>query len=200
MQGFGNVGRSLARLRRVRSRRHRRLRLERRPSLAGRPRRPGRARLEGRARNAQGLPVADAIADEELLLLECDVLAPCALEQVVSANNAAQVKARIVYKGAKGPVTPAADENLEDHSVLAPPRHARERGRDRRLLLEWVQGLQEYFWKEDEVDKRLDDIVTRAFEETIGDTEAARPSMRIAAYGLAVRRVAKATVTRGLYP
>ena len=65
---------------------------------------------------------------------------------------------------------------------------------------EWVQGLQEYFWKEEEVNKRLDDIVTRAFEETIATRKQHGTSMRMAAYGLAVRRVAEATVTRGLYP
>jgi glutamate dehydrogenase (NAD(P)+) len=65
---------------------------------------------------------------------------------------------------------------------------------------EWVQGLQEYFWKEEEVNQRLDDIVTRAFQETIAARKQHGTSMRMAAYGLAVRRVAEATVTRGLYP
>jgi glutamate dehydrogenase (NAD(P)+) len=65
---------------------------------------------------------------------------------------------------------------------------------------EWVQGLQEYFWKEDEVNDRLNDIVTRAFRETLATKEQYGTSMRMAAYGLAVRRVAEATVTRGLYP
>ena len=65
---------------------------------------------------------------------------------------------------------------------------------------EWVQGLQEYFWKEAEVNAKLNDIVTRAFEETWRSPRAQRPSMRVAAYGLAVERVAEATVTRGLYP
>ena len=64
---------------------------------------------------------------------------------------------------------------------------------------EWVQGLQEYFWKEDEVNARLNDIVTRAFDETWATIENRR-SMRMAAYGLAVQRVAEATITRGLYP
>jgi glutamate dehydrogenase (NAD(P)+) len=65
---------------------------------------------------------------------------------------------------------------------------------------EWVQGLQEYFWKEEEVNKRLDEIVTRAFEETMAMRKQHGTSMRMAAYGLAVRRVSEATVTRGLYP
>jgi glutamate dehydrogenase (NAD(P)+) len=65
---------------------------------------------------------------------------------------------------------------------------------------EWVQGLQEYFWKEDEVNARLNEIVTRAFEETWATRTSRSTSMRLAAYGLAVQRVAEATVTRGLYP
>jgi glutamate dehydrogenase (NAD(P)+) len=65
---------------------------------------------------------------------------------------------------------------------------------------EWVQGLQEYFWKEDEVNARLNDIVSRAFEETWALNESARKGMRLSAYGLAVQRVAEATTTRGIYP
>ena len=148
----------------------------------------------------EGYPSADAITNEELLLLECDVLAPCALEQVISADNAAQVKARIVCEGANGPVTPAADEILEDRGVLVLPDVLANAGGVVVSYFEWVQGLQEYFWKEEEVNKRLDDIVTRAFEETIATRKQHGTSMRMAAYGLAVRRVAEATVTRGLYP
>ena len=137
VQGFGNVGRNLARL----------LAEEGAVVIAvsdssggaarpGRARHPGRARLQGRARDARRASRgADAITNDELLLLECDVLAPCALEQVINAENAAQVKARIVCEGANGPVTPAADEILEDRGILVLPGRARERGRRRRLLL-----------------------------------------------------------------
>jgi glutamate dehydrogenase (NAD(P)+) len=65
---------------------------------------------------------------------------------------------------------------------------------------EWVQGLQEYFWKENEVNARLNEIVTRAFDETWATMNDRKTSMRLAAYGLAVQRVAEATITRGLYP
>ncbi len=65
---------------------------------------------------------------------------------------------------------------------------------------EWVQGLQEYFWKEAEVNAKLNDIVTRAFNETWAAAESRGVSMRLAAYGTAVERVAEATTTRGLYP
>ncbi len=167
-----------------------------RAGSTSRPSSPGR-RSTGRSR---ATPPADAITNDELLLLECDVLAPCALEQVISAENAAQVKARIVCEGANGPVTPAADEILEDRGILVLPDVLANAGGVVVSYFEWVQGLQEYFWKEEEVNKRLDDIVTRAFEETIATRKQHGTSMRMAAYGLAVRRVAEATVTRGLYP
>ena len=147
-----------------------------------------------------GFAGADAITNDELLALECDVLAPCALEQVIRADNAGQVKARIVCEGANGPVTPAADEILEDKGVLVLPDVLANAGGVVVSYFEWVQGLQEYFWKEEEVNARLNDIVTRAFRETSETMAAHKTSMRIASYGLAVRRVAEATITRGLYP
>ncbi|MGH3072662.1 MAG: Glu/Leu/Phe/Val family dehydrogenase [Gaiellaceae bacterium] len=148
----------------------------------------------------EGYSSADAITNEELLVLECDVLAPCALEQVIRADNAAQVKARIICEGANGPVTPTADEILEDRGVLILPDVLANAGGVVVSYFEWVQGLQEYFWKEEEVNERLNDIVTRAFQETWETRETHGTSMRMAAYGIAVRRVAEATVTRGLYP
>jgi glutamate dehydrogenase (NAD(P)+) len=142
----------------------------------------------------------DAITNEELLVLDCDALAPCALEQVITPDNADQVKAKILVEGANGPVTPAADDILEGNGVLVLPDVLANAGGVVVSYFEWVQGLQEYFWKEDEVNRRLHDIVTRAFDETRATVEARKTSMRMAAYGLAVQRVAEATVTRGLYP
>ena len=148
----------------------------------------------------EGFPGADAVTNEELIEIDCDVLAPCALEQVISAENAGQVKARIVCEGANGPVTPAADEILEDRGILVLPDVLANAGGVVVSYFEWVQGLQEYFWKEEEVNRRLDDIVTRAFQETLETKKEHGTSMRMAAYGLAVQRVAEATTTRGLYP
>jgi glutamate dehydrogenase (NAD(P)+) len=142
----------------------------------------------------------ERISNEELLVLDCDVLAPCALEQVIAADNADQVKARIIVEGANGPVTPAADEILEANGVRVLPDVLVNAGGVVVSYFEWVQGLQEYFWKEAEVNARLHDIVTRAFDETWATVENRKISMRMAAYGLAVQRVAEATITRGLYP
>jgi glutamate dehydrogenase (NAD(P)+) len=147
-----------------------------------------------------GLANADAVTNEELVELPCDIFAPCALEQVVTEENAERVRARIICEGANGPVTPAADAILEDQGVLVLPDVLANAGGVVVSYFEWVQGLQEYFWREEEVNAKLHDIVARAFEETWTTRERYATSLRMAAYGLAVQRVAEATTTRGLYP
>jgi glutamate dehydrogenase (NAD(P)+) len=147
-----------------------------------------------------GLKDADQMTNDELLLLDVDILAPCALEQVITARNANQVQASIICEGANGPVTPAADAILEDKGVLILPDVLANAGGVIVSYFEWVQGLQEYFWKETEVNAKLNDIMSRAFEETWETAEQRNIPMRVASYGLAVRRVAEATITRGIYP
>jgi glutamate dehydrogenase (NAD(P)+) len=148
----------------------------------------------------QGFSGGDAMTNDDVLLVECDVLAPCALEQVITAENADKVKAAIVAEGANGPVTPEADQILEDRGVLLLPDVLANAGGVVVSYFEWVQGLQEYFWKESEVNAKLNDIVTRAFAETWAKQEELNVPMRQAAYAIAVGRVAEATITRGLYP
>jgi glutamate dehydrogenase (NAD(P)+) len=143
---------------------------------------------------------AEPVTNEELVELPCDILAPCALEQVITEENADRVKAPVICEGANGPVTPTADAVLEDKGVLVLPDVLANAGGVVVSYFEWVQGLQEYFWREDEVNAKLHDIVVRAFEETWQTQERYETSMRMAAYGLAVQRVAEATTTRGLYP
>jgi glutamate dehydrogenase (NAD(P)+) len=152
------------------------------------------------AGSLDGLAGAEAITNDELLLVDCDVLAPCALEQVITGENADQIKANIVCEGANGPVTPEADAILDDRGVLVLPDVLANAGGVVVSYFEWVQGLQEYFWKESEVNAKLNDIITRAFAETWRAHEERSRPMRQAAYALAVGRVAEATTTRGLYP
>jgi glutamate dehydrogenase (NAD(P)+) len=147
-----------------------------------------------------GLAGTEAITNDELLLVDCDVLAPCVLEQVITGENADQIKANIVCEGANGPVTPEADAILDDRGVLVLPDVLANAGGVVVSYFEWVQGLQEYFWKESEVNAKLNDIITRAFAETWRAHEERSLPMRQAAYVLAVGRVAEATTTRGLYP
>jgi glutamate dehydrogenase (NAD(P)+) len=147
-----------------------------------------------------GMKDAEQITNDELLVLDVDVLAPCALEQVITERNADRVRASILCEGANGPVTPSADAILEDKGVLILPDVLANAGGVVVSYFEWVQGLQEYFWKEVEVNAKLNDIVSRAFEETWETSQRRNLPMRVAAYGLAVQRVAEATVTRGIYP
>jgi glutamate dehydrogenase (NAD(P)+) len=147
-----------------------------------------------------GLTGTDDVTNDELLVLDCDVLAPCALEQVITRENAPDVKASIVCEGANGPTTVEGDEILSDRGVLVLPDILANAGGVVVSYFEWVQGLQEYFWKEDEVNSRLNEIITRAFAETWELHEKRSITMRQAAYALGVGRVAEATETRGLYP
>ncbi len=142
----------------------------------------------------------DRITNDELLALDCDVLAPCALEQVITEANADGVRARIVVEGANAPTTPAADEILQENGVVIIPDVLANAGGVVVSYFEWVQGLQEYFWREDEVNERLRELVSRAFGETWALHETRGVPTRMAAYGLGVQRVAEATTTRGLYP
>src|SRR5438093_246373 len=150
----------------------------------------------------EGLANAEALTNEELVELPCEILAPCALEQVITERNADRVKASVICEGANGPVTPTADHVLEDRGVLVLPDVLANAGGVVVSYFEWVQGLQEYFWKEEEVNARLHDITQKAFDETweVYLERGRGQSMRVAAYGLAVQRVSEATTTRGLYP
>jgi glutamate dehydrogenase (NAD(P)+) len=148
----------------------------------------------------RGFSGAEEIEPGELLELECDLLAPCALEQVITAENADRIKASLICEGANGPVTPEADEILEERGILVLPDILANAGGVVVSYFEWVQGLQQYFWSEQEVDSRLDAIITRAFEETWQLHEQRDLPLRLAAYALAVGRVANATTIRGIFP
>jgi glutamate dehydrogenase (NAD(P)+) len=142
----------------------------------------------------------EAIRNDELFELPCDVLAPCALELVLTEANADQVRARIVVEGANGPTTPEADAILEAAGVLVIPDVLANAGGVVVSYFEWVQGLQELFWTEQEVNARLRKIVSHAYDETWALHERRGISPRLAAYGLGVQRVAEASLIRGLYP
>ncbi|MCC6223976.1 MAG: Glu/Leu/Phe/Val dehydrogenase [Thermoleophilia bacterium] len=155
---------------------------------------------KARTGSVADLPGAETISGEELLLVECDLLAPCALEQAIHDGNAGRVRARAVLEGANGPVTPAADEILERKGVLVLPDVLANAGGVVVSYFEWVQAIQEYFWSEAEVNGQLEVVMTRAFDEVWALHEQRGLSLRLAAYGLGVQRLAAATTVRGLYP
>ena len=147
-----------------------------------------------------GFPGSHPISNADLLTQPCDVLIPAAVGGQIHQGNAERIKATIVAEGANGPTTPEADVILRERGVTVIPDILANAGGVVVSYFEWVQGLQEYFWKEAEVNAKLNDIVTRAFNETWSTMESRDVSMRLAAYGLAVQRVAEATTTRGIYP
>ena len=139
----------------------------------------------------EGFPGADAITNEELIEIDCDVLAPCALEQVITAENAARVRAKMICEGANGPTTPGADEILEDRGILVLPDVLANAGGVVVSYFEWVQGLQEYFWKEYEVQREAERHRRARVRGDLVDARAVRHEHadgRLRARGAARRR------------
>jgi len=201
IQGFGNVGGNLARL----------LQKEGCKIIAV-------SDVEGGIYNPQGLDCfkvskfltetgsvigfkdAEQITNQELLSLNCDVLIPAALENQITEENAGKVRTKVIVEAANGPTTPEADKILNEKGIFIVPDILANAGGVTVSYFEWVQGLQSYFWTEREVNLKLRDIMGKAFENVWRTSRERKVSMRMAAYILAVSRVAEATKIRGLYP
>lgn len=147
-----------------------------------------------------GFPGSDTVTNEELLELECEVLVPAALENAIHEGNAGNIKAKIIAEGANGPTTPAAQQILNDRGIFVIPDILANSGGVTVSYFEWVQGLQAYFWTEEEVNERLERIMVRAFEEVYAEHQRRGVDMRAAAMAVAVGRVAEAQDMRGIYP
>jgi len=136
----------------------------------------------------------------ELLGLECDILVPAALEGDLRADNAASVKARIIVEGANGPTTTEADRILHDNGRFVVPDILANAGGVIVSYFEWVQGLQSFFWSEEEVNSRLQEIMDNAFQEVLEVSQREKVNMRDAAYMVAIDRLARAITIRGTFP
>lgn len=147
-----------------------------------------------------GYPQAEPISNAELLQLECEVLMPCALENQITAANAEAVRAQIVAEGANGPLTPEADEMLISRGVSIIPDVLCNAGGVSVSYFEWVQGLQSFFWTEDEINERLRQIMVRGFQQVSRLAREKRTDSRTASQVLAIERVAAAMTQRGIYP
>jgi glutamate dehydrogenase/leucine dehydrogenase len=143
---------------------------------------------------------AESISHEELFEVDCDILIPAALGNVIHEENAPNIKARIIAEGANGPMTPAAQEILTERDVLVIPDILANAGGVVVSYFEWVQGLQAYFWTEDEVNEQLQGIMVRAFDRVCAENEERDCDLRSAAMAVAVGRVAEAVQMRGIYP
>ena len=161
------------------------------------------ALLEYRDRNANrgiiGFPGAEAEDSGQLLVADCDILIPAATENVITSQNASSVKAKIICEGANGPTTAAADEILADKKVFVIPDILANAGGVTASYFEWVQDRQGYFWKESAVNEQLEFILREAFEDVVHFSETHNVNNRIAAYMLAISRVAHTIKQRGIY-
>ena len=156
---------------------------------------------EYRQRNGSvlGFPGAEAVDPDELLLRECEILIPAAMENVITSRNADRIRARIVAEGANGPTTAVADEILADKRIFVIPDILANAGGVTASYFEWVQDRQGYFWPEAMVNERLDGILAESFDDVVRYAQAHNVNNRIAAYMLAIDRVAFTIRQRGLY-
>jgi glutamate dehydrogenase (NAD(P)+) len=200
IQGFGNVGSNAARLL-----------MERGYKIIG------IAEKDGGLLNPNGIEIyqlleykrcnntilgfrnAEAVPSEELLVTECEILIPAATENVITSRNADQIKARVIVEGANGPTTAVADDILAEKRIFIMPDILANAGGVTASYFEWVQDRQGYFWKEAVVNEQMETILRDSFEDVIRYAEAHNVNNRIAAYMLAIDRVAITIRQRGIY-
>jgi glutamate dehydrogenase (NAD(P)+) len=152
-----------------------------------------------RNRRLEGFPEAEKISGGDLFKLKCDILIPAAGEMQITADNAGSLTCRLVAEGANGPTTLEADEILRERGIFVIPDILANAGGVIVSYFEWVQDLQNFFWVEDEVNRKLKDILTRTFHEVLRMSQKEHVNMRLAALMIGIRRVSQAMLWRGLY-
>jgi glutamate dehydrogenase (NAD(P)+) len=140
------------------------------------------------------------ISNDELLKLSCDFLCPCALENQITHNNAGDLRCKYIVEGANGPTTPEADKILESRGIVVIPDILANAGGVTCSYFEWVQDLQSFFWNLDQVNQELERVLIEAFDNVYRMKHEKQISYRMAAYFIAVERIAKAVEFRGFYP
>jgi glutamate dehydrogenase (NAD(P)+) len=147
----------------------------------------------------EGCPHGERITNAELLEIQCDILVPAALGMQITAQNAARLKCRLLAEGANGPTTLDADAILNEKGIFVIPDVLANAGGVIVSYFEWVQDLQNFFWTEDEVNKKLRAILTKAFYEVLDMSRTEKVDMRLAALMIGIERVSRAMLWRGLY-
>ena len=200
IQGFGNVGSNAARLM-----------MERGYKIVGVAERDGGLsnpngidihqliEYERRNNTILGFRNAEATPSEELLVSECEILIPAATENTITSRNADRIQARIIVEGANGPTTAVADEILAEKRIFVMPDILANAGGVTASYFEWVQDRQGYFWKEAAVNEQMEAILRDSFDDVVRYAEAHNVNNRIAAYMLAIDRVAYTIKQRGIY-
>ncbi len=147
-----------------------------------------------------GFKDSETITNAELLEIACDILVPAAIENQLCAPNASSIKAKMIVEGANGPCTPEAHEILCENGKFVIPDILANAGGVVVSYFEWVQGLQSFFWSEDEVNRQLQVAMDNAFHEVLEVSQRKKVDMRNAAYRVALKRIASAMETRGIFP
>ncbi len=150
-------------------------------------------------RSFEGFSGPQKVGNTELLELDCDILIPAANENQIRGKNAGNIKARIIVEGANGPTTQRADDILQQKDVLVVPDILANAGGVTVSYFEWVQDRAGFFWRESEVNERLEDIMVQSFRDVAEMARKYNVTFRIAAYMLGISRVAHDTMVRGLY-
>ena len=147
-----------------------------------------------------GFRDAEPVTNQELFELPCEILVPAAVGGQITERNADRIRTRIVLEGANGPTSPEADQILEGKGVLVVPDILANAGGVLVSYFEWVQGLQFYFWRESEINSRLQELMTRAFKNVWTHAQREGTDLRTAALMLGIKRVADGFQARGFYP
>ena len=150
-------------------------------------------------RSIDGFAGGEPLANDKLFDLPVDVLIPAALENQITMDNAPTIKAKVIAEGANGPTTPDAHKYLHEHGIFVIPDILANAGGVTTSYFEWVQDRHGYFWEEDEVNKRLEHKMCEAFDAVLATAQRYKVDMRLAAYIVAINRVATVTRMRGMY-
>ncbi len=148
----------------------------------------------------QGFPGADALGNEELLELPCEVLIPAAVQNQITEANADRIHCRLLVEAANGPTSIEADAILAERGVFVVPDILANAGGVTVSYFEWVQGLQKFFWSEEEVNNRLIELMQRAFQDALGMARQRRTDLRTAALMRGIERIKEAKRRRGVFP
>ncbi len=157
-------------------------------------------RYSGREGGIREYKDAQPVSNSELLELECDILIPAAIAAQITVENADKIKAKLIVEGANGPSTPDADKILHDKGILVVPDILANAGGVIVSYFEWVQDLQNFFWEEDAVNERLTKIMKHSYAHVHDAMVQHKTDMRTAALIIGVKRVADATIRRGIFP
>jgi glutamate dehydrogenase (NAD(P)+) len=147
----------------------------------------------------KGFPAAEEVENKALLELPCDILIPAALEDQITASNAAKIQAKVICEGANGPTSIEGEKILDERGVIVIPDILANAGGVTVSYFEWVQDRMGYFWREDVVNERLEDVLVPSFHEVVDYSNRFHVNLRTAAYMLGIQRVVDTIKTRGIY-